>query len=428
MTTFFHTLRRYIMNKNSVLTAKQFSAINMETGRTIWYSRSHSPQHLYPLTEKDYCEAIKYAVQHGVAQTPILSVSAKDFPYCDFDCIDCLACPSRAWAIKDNHIKYPIIPIDKYKRILTEISAYSARRGFNTVRFEVCGEGNPDLYKNRIEMLEHANQNCNMGIVYVSTGSQISDKLLDCLVENAAFIRISFPGISPEAYRIYANQKARKDAFTYEDALHLLDKLCNARAKAGREDSLLIGTRTCIRPLNAGHYDDFIRTIANTGVDVFQGVKVLIPDFESVKSEFVSPKEVEELITLKETAYSYGLKDYQIPYDLHNIYNNRALVEKEKPSRCWSSLISPPLYGTNLLCCVLWDRITDLDYHYGIMEGREGELEELMHGDRAKFIMKNCPKNCTECCSRKDNIFMENLWRVLKLQENLDDVKFITHY
>ena len=29
-------------------------------------------------------------------------------------------------------------------------------------------------------------------------------------------------------------------------------------------------------------YDDFIRTIASIGVDVFQGVKVLIPDFESV--------------------------------------------------------------------------------------------------------------------------------------------------
>ena len=190
----------------------------------------------------------------------------------------------------------------------------------------------------------------------------------------------------------------------------------------------MICTRTCNRPLNAGHYDDFIRNIANIGVDVFQGVKVLIPDFESVKDEIVSLDVIEELVSLKETAYSYGLKDYQIPNDLNTIYNNRAMVEREKPSRCWSSLISPPLYGTNLLCCVLWDRITDLNYHYGVLEGRKGELEELMHCERAKFIMKNCPKNCTECCSFKDNNFMESLWRVLKLQENLDAVKFITNY
>ena len=68
-----------------------------------------------------------------------------------------------------------------------------------------------------------------------------------------------------------------------------------ARAKAGRKNNLLIGTRTCIRPLNAGHYDSFIRTIANIGVDVFQGVKVLIPDFESFKDKNISQKEIEEL-------------------------------------------------------------------------------------------------------------------------------------
>lgn len=414
--------------KDSVMTAKYFSAVDMKTGKTLWFSRSRSPQHLYPLTEKDYYEAIKYAVQHGLEQMPILSVSSKDFPYCDYDCLDCLACPSREWAIKDHHIKYPIVPIEKYKKILDEISAYSARRGFNKVRFEVCGEGNPDLYKHRIEMLEHANQKCNMGLVYVSTGSQISNQLLDCLVENADFIRISFPGISTEAYRTYSNQKSRTNQFSYDDAIRLLEKLGNARAKAGREDSLLIGTRTCIRPLNAGHYDEFIHTIADVGVDVFQGVKVLIPDFESVKSEYISQKEIEELVALKETAYSYGLKDYQIPTDLNTVYTNRALEEKDKPTVCWSSLVSPPLYGTNLMSCVLWDRITNLNYHYGIMEGNENELENMMHGERARFIMSHCPKDCTECCSFKDNNFMESLWRVLKSHNNLDDVKFITNY
>ena len=412
--------------KDSILMAKYFSAINLSTGKTLWVSDSRSPQHLYPLTEKDYCEAIKYAVKYGINQMPILSVSAKDFPYCDFNCKDCLACPSRSWAIE--HIKYPIIPIDMYKKILSEISTYSSKRGFNKVRFEICGEGNPDLYKHRIEMLEYANHECNMGIVYVSTGSQISDELLDCLVRNVAFIRISFPGIGTDAYRIYSKQKSKKKYFSYDDAIRLLDKLCNARAKAGREDTLLIGARTCIRPLNAGHYDDFIRTIANIGVDVFQGVKVLIPDFEKVKDESISQKEIEELINLRELAYSYGLKDFQIPNNLNSVYKNRAMIERDKPTKCWSSLISPPLYGTNLMCCVLWDKITNPEYHYGVMEGEEMELESLMHGERANFIMKNCPGKCTECPAINDNSLMETLWRVLKFQEDLDNIKFITHY
>lgn len=414
--------------KDSILNAKQFSAFDIGTGKTIWFSRSRSPQHLYPLTEKDYCEAIKYAAQYGVNQMPILSVSAKDFPYCDFECKDCLACPSRKWAIKDQHIKYPIIPINKYKKILREISTYSAKRGFNSVRFEICGEGNPDLYRHRIEMLEYANQICNMGLVYVSTGSQISDELLDCLVKNVSFIRISFPGIGLEAYETYSNQKSKKHYFSYYDAIRLLDKLCNARAKVGREDTLLIGTRTCIRPLNAGYYEDFIHTIGNLGVDVFQGVKVLIPDFDKVRNEIISAEEIEELINLKEMSYSYGIKDFQLPNDLNTVYKDRSLAGKDKPSKCWSSIISPPLYGTNLMCCVLWDKITDLNYHYGIMEGNENELEEFMNSERAEFIFKNCPSSCTECPSINDNSFMESLWRVLKFQKNLDNIKFITHY
>jgi len=39
---------------DSIITAKQFSAVDMKAGKTIWFSRSRSPQHLYPLTEKNY--------------------------------------------------------------------------------------------------------------------------------------------------------------------------------------------------------------------------------------------------------------------------------------------------------------------------------------------------------------------------------------
>lgn len=415
-------------NKNDILTAKHFSAVNIETGKTLWFSDLRSPQHLYPLTQKDYCEAIAYSVQNGISNMPILSISVKDFPYCDFECKDCLAVPSRKWATTNNNITYPIIPIDTYKKILDEISLYSSKRGCDNVRFEICGEGNPDLYKDRIEMIEYATQKCNMGIVYVSTGSKIDDDLLNCLVENAAFIRISFPGISPESYSIYSNQKSKSNEFSYTDAINLLKKLCLARTNAGRDDSLLIGVRTCIRPLNAGHYDDFISTISNIGVDVFQGVKVLTPDFESVKEEVISPEVIKELFELREKSRIYGLKDFQIPDNLNTLYNNRTLCEAEKPSKCWSSLISPPLYGTNLISCVLWDKITDLKYHYGIMTGAKNELEQLMHSKKAKYIMNNCPKSCTSCPSSKDNNFIESVWRILKIQDDLSKIKFITSY
>lgn len=415
---------------NSIMSRVQTTAFNKTTGSAIWHSKPRPKQHFFPLTERDYCEAVKRGFQYGIDQMPILSISAKDYPYCDFNCIDCLACPSREWALTDNHIKYPIIPLDTYKKILKDIAKYSSDRGCDSVRFEFCGEGNPDLYKDRIQILEHANQECNMGIVYVSTGSCISDDLLKSLVENASFIRISFPGISPDAYKYYSNQRSCNQ-FTYNDALLLLDKLCNERAKLGREDSLMLGTRTCIRPLNAGHYTDFIRTISEMGIDAFQGVKVLVPDFESVKNEIVTDAVIDELLDLPEVAHLHGLKNFQIPSDLKTVFKERVIEEKDKAEldACWSSIVSPPMYGTNLMCCVLWDKITDLNYHYGILDGTPGEIEKVMHSERAKFIAQNCPHNCKECPSINDNNFMQSLWRALSRNENdINNIVFVTNY
>ena len=418
--------RNIISQKERLVTPKRIVAINVKNGKTIWLTNKVFPQHFYPLSIKDYCEAVKVAVKSGIDRMPILSVSSKDFPYCDFKCLDCLACPSREWAVADNHIKYPIIPIELYKKILDEISRYSKERGCEHVRFEICGEGNPDLYKDRVEMIEYATKNCGMKIVYVSTGSKMNEELIDCLARNSFCIRISFPGITPTAYDVYSNQ--RNWSFGYEKAISLLKKLTEKRKEYGREGELLIGVRTCIRPLNDGSYKKFLATIGELGVDAFQAVKVLTPEFGKHLEQTMSREVVKELLELKENYKELGIQDFQIPNDLNKIYNDRSLRDEMKPSKCWSSMVSPPLYGTNLMCCVLWDRITDLSYHYGIMEGEIGELEDLMTGANARYIKENCPKNCKDCCSYNDNNFMESLWKTLKVQDDVDDIEFFFEY
>lgn len=418
--------RNIISQKERLITPKRIVAINVKNGKTIWLTNKVFPQHFYPLSIKDYCEAVKVAVKIGIDRMPILSVSSKDFPYCDFKCLDCLACPSREWAVADNHIKYPIIPIELYKKILDEISRYSKERGCEHVRFEICGEGNPDLYKDRVEMIEYATKNCGMKIVYVSTGSKMNEELIDCLARNSFCIRISFPGITPTAYDVYSNQ--RNWSFGYEEAISLLKKLTEKWKEYGREGELLIGARTCIRPLNDGSYKKFLATIGELGVDAFQAVKVLTPEFGKHLEQTMSREVVKELLELKENYKELGIQDFQIPNDLNKIYNDRSLRDEMKTSKCWSSMVSPPLYGTNLMCCVLWDRITDLSYHYGIMKGEIGELENMMTGENARYIKENCPKNCKDCCSYNDNKFMESLWKTLKVQDDVDDIEFFFEY
>lgn len=74
------------------------------------------------------------------------------------------------------------------------------------------------------------------------------------------------------------------------------------------------------------------------------------------------------------------------------------------------------------------DKTKDAEYHYGVMEGNTGELDKLMNGTNAQFIKENCPKNCKDCCAYNDNKFMESLWRILKIQNNLDNIEFFFEY
>ena len=87
-------------------------------------------------------------------------------------------------------------------------------------------------------------------------------------------------------------------------------------------------------------------------MDAFQAVKVLTPEFGKHLEQTMSREVVKELLELKENYKELGIQDFQIPNDLNKIYNDRSLRDEMKTSKCWSSMVSPPLYGTNLMCCV----------------------------------------------------------------------------
>ncbi|MDO5557205.1 MAG: hypothetical protein Q4G05_03060 [Clostridia bacterium] len=418
---------KIIFRKEYLLQLKKIIAFDKKTGKTIWISDKVYPQHFYPLSIKDYCNVVKKAVLNGFQDIPILSISVKDYPYCDFNCKDCLACLSREWAVNNSNIKYPIIPIDIYKNVLTEISNYSKNLGFTGVRYEICGEGNPDLYSKREEIIRFAVEKCDMNVVYVSTGSRISETLLDILVKYASCIRISFPGIGEDAYEFYSSQRNEK-VFRYNDALVLLERLTARRKRYKKEDELMIGVRTCIRPLNEGHYKEFIKTIGALGVDSFQAVRVLTPDYSKHKTENISQKVIIELLELKEIHKQLGICSFQIPNNLEKIYNDRSLREEKKFSKCWSSHVSPILYGTNLISCALWDKIMDKNYHYGILEGNKNEVSKVFKSTKSKSIDKNCPLNCNECCAYSDNRTMDDLYKVLRAYDDVKNIDFYFEY
>ena len=413
--------------KEKRMKAKSLVLVYKKTNRVVFELNMIRNQHYYPLSILDYANAMLEYMKHNITNLPIMSLDSHDYNFCDFHCKDCLAVDTRNWA-KDN-LGFTNFDINQYKKVIKEIARYSKERGLDSIRFEMSGEGNPDMYPDRAELIRYASEECNMKCVYISSGSQLNEETIDALAKYAYYIRISLPGVNEEAYKKYSAQKGVKNPFTYEKSMEMIQKLINKRKEYGREDELMIGARTCMRPENEGGYIETAKRLGKMGADSFQIVKILIPLGDEIEKYKLSKKTIKELTDLRENYEEYGLMHIQIPHDLDFEYYDRRLEDNQKPSRCYSSLVSPILYGPNLIICTHWEKIKDVKgSHYCKMTGKEKELERVMEGAHAKKIRSKVPDKCSSCCAIFDNQVLEMIRAQLALATDLDDLEFFLTY
>ena len=414
--------------KEKLMKAKSLVLVDKKRNKVIFQLNLIQNQHFYPLSILDYANIMKKYINKEITNLPIMSLDSHDYNFCDFHCKDCLAVDTREWAKKN--IGFTSFDINHYKKVLKEIARYSKQRGMDSIRFEMSGEGNPDMYPYRSEIIKYAAMECNMKPVYISTGSKLDEKTIDSLAKYAYYIRISLPGINNEAYEKYSYQLGKKEnRYTYQKSLELLKKLVAKRKEYNREGELMIGARTCMRPENAGSYLTAAKELVKIGVDSFQVVKILIPIGDDITKYKLSDKTIEELTFLRENYESMGLMHVQIPGSLDYTYYDRKIEDSQKPSQCYSSLVSPILYGPNLIICTHWEKIKDIDNsHYGSIKGNENELEKIMMGKRAEKIREQVPKRCSSCCAIYDNQMLEMIRAQLSLVNNINDVDFYLTY
>lgn len=412
--------------KERLMNAKSLLLVHKKSGRIICEFNIIQNQHFYPLSILDYANLMKRYLKNEIPNLPIVSIDSHDYNLCDFNCKDCLAVDTRNWAKKK--LGFVNFDPDHYEKVLKEISRYSKKRGCDSVRFEMSGEGNPDMYPYRARIIKYAAEECNMKPVYITSGSMLNDDVIDALAKYAYYVRISLPGTNNQSYQIYSGQK-KKSKFTYDNAMELIEKLCKKRREYNREGVMMIGARTCMRPENEGSYLKTAERLGAIGADSFQIVKILIPMGEDITKYKITDNTVEELRNLKQGYKELGLMHVQIPHDLDYIYYDREISDNKKPSQCYSSLLSPILYGPNLIICTHWEKIKDIENsHYGEIKGNVCELESVMECERSCKIRKNVPERCSSCCSIFDNQMMEAIRTQLALESNLDDLEFLLTY
>src|SRR3989344_1041581 len=329
--------------------------ITDEQENIVFEDRKRYVQHFFPLSVIDYVRAM-YNFERHSQPIPILSIDSHDVLRCDFRCQDCLSAHGTNFPVQ----KFPKgnfkIDLKTYKQMLKAIVDYSEKRGFKGVRFEQSGEGNPDYYEHRGEILKYARE-LGMQSVYVSTGSKIDNNLRKALVENSSFIRISFPGIG-EAYKHYSGQSK----FTFIDALNGLGRIIDERDKQGRKRDLMIGARAALR---AEHSD------ANFNVNVPHGL-----------DSMVYSREIE----------------------------NRA----EFPTQCFSARFQPVLAGRSLFVCTISDIMYSHNLRLGTFANEEGELERFLHSENIDKVTTGIPTKCNSCSNIYDNMLLFSLQKLFR--------------
>ncbi len=392
-------------------------AIVGQKGQIVRLIDKDYAQHFFPLSMRDYAFAAYNHIRNG-SDFPILSVDSHDETRCDFNCLDCLS-----GAGKNLRKIYPgfNLSLDLYTHILSEISAYSKERGLNHVRFEQSGEGNPDLYPERARILSIAKQRFGMDSVYISSGSQLNEAIISSLVDNAAFVRISFPGIGNRSYALYS----RQEQYTFEDSIKRLETLVSEREKSGRSKDLLLGVRVPLRPEHDRMYYDFAKCLKSLGVDVIQIVKILVPEGLNEKDYPLSEQTQEQL--RKVAALTDSCFNVNLPNSLDSMYYGRRIEDRSKfPKRCFSSQIQPVLAGNRLYVCTKSEMMYSQQHQLGVFRADPGELSTFMSEDNRQRVCAGLPESCESCCSIYDNLFIKEIQDIaLKTSEKLDFMEMI---
>ena len=179
-----------------------------------------------------------------------------------------------------------------------------------------------------------------------------------------------------------------------------------------------------MRRNNNGHYLSLAKKLGSMGVDSFQIVKVLTDNYDIILKNYLDDNTRKEINELLDHYKELGLKHLQVPDILDKLYIDRTFHKAKKPSKCYSSMISPVLYASNLIVCIHWDKIRDINYHYGKLNGSNCEIYNLIYGDNGEKIRSKIPHNCDNCCALNDNLLLEAIRSQLSLYNNLDDIEF----
>ena len=146
------------------------------------------------------------------------------------------------------------IPLDVLKRTISELG----KMGTKSIIFS--GGGEPTIYQGLTELIELcASYGIKTGLV--TNLIRISPKLMDAMVDNMSWVRVSINASSAEAYKIVQGM----DPIVWPKLLENIKKMVDERNKKGTK--LAIGGSFIVQKGNYKESGDFLDLCTDLGVD-----------------------------------------------------------------------------------------------------------------------------------------------------------------
>jgi len=277
------------------------------------------------------------------------------------------------------------IPLDIMKRTITELG----KMGTKSVIFS--GGGEPTIYSGLAEIIElAASYGIKMGLV--TNLIRISPKLLDVIVNNLSWVRVSINAASAGAYKIVQGM----DPVVWPQLLENVKNIVNAKNK--KDTRLVIGGSFIVQKGNYKEAGDFLDLCTNLGMDyaIYRPVQKWSPTAALMAGSLALTKEmIDELRTiaqdkLKENKIKFCDNNLGKAADLFTVFDT-----PKDYTRCLSAKVESAIGGDGHVypCC---QHIGNVKYSSGNI--LEKSFWEVWTSPEARNVNESImPSSCPPC-------------------------------
>jgi len=391
------------------------SVIGVSKGQII-SQMDMPPSTFYPLSPMDYVESVRKLVTGQMVYPIQLSTTLSE--RCNFRCQIC-------FNINERQARDPAdISAESYIKTLEFLLSQNPVLAQN---ISTGGSGESIFHPDFLKLLDYSG---DKGIfTFITTnGSRQDLAFAQSAARNLSIATISIHGIWDESFRVLENPPVQ---ITLQKILNNVGLISSLREKYGRQKDLLIGVTSIVHPANTGHYIEFVKKLAQSGVDYVNfnpilpnlnvhGIRFTDDEIKKTDDEFAG---MDEALSGSKIAVRLPSRYYDVEQTFY--FDPSARLN---PGVCLVSMLQPgihPLPGRSKLskvtACRFYPDVTNNPEFWYTQELGRSTFETIWTNDNITRIQDQT-RRCKLCSSQRQFLALD--W-MLYIKRTVPDSDFL---